>query len=300
MRSGLSLTLALGALMAVQACGSIPQPFRPPEYSKQHNEFLLAPNSAGVVVRRIDGPVGWVGDALAQAMATALRDQGIVAGSRWSNQHSLRLSANGYQRLHADRPPELVMTWTLVDGQGNIKQRRETRTVPVDAFWETPTPDMFRAIAERNAEMVVAWIDPTRNERAPKLAVLPSLSVAAIENAPGDGATSLQSAILLALRAERLPVSSDGDGELRVKPRVDVVPADRNTERVSITWILTLAVDGSELGRVAQENTVPEGQLNGRWGAVAVAIADGAADGIAGLVRAYRDAKVAGGSMNTQ
>jgi hypothetical protein len=300
MRSDLNLVLALGVLMAVQACGSIPQPFRPPEFSKQHNEFLLAPNSAGVVVRRIDGPVGWVGDALAQAMATALRDQGIVAGSRWSNQHSLRLSASGYQKLHLDRPPELVMTWSLADGQGNVKQRRETRTVPIDAFWETPTPDMFRAIAERNAEMVVSWIDPTRNERAPRLVVLPSLSVAAIEEAPGDGATSLHGTILLALRAERIPVSSDGDGELRVKPRIEVVPADTNTERVSITWILSVAADGAELGRVAQENTIPTGRLNGRWGAVAVAIADGAADGIAGLVRAYRDAKVAGGLMNTQ
>jgi hypothetical protein len=36
------------------------------------------------------------------------------------------------------------------------------------------------------------------------------------------------------------------------------------------------------------------GTLKGRWGAIAVAIADGAADGISELVRAYRDARAAG------
>jgi hypothetical protein len=276
--------------MLVSACGSIPQPFRPLESSKKHNEFLLAPNSAGVVVQRIEGPVGWVGDALTQAMAAALRHRGIVAGSRWSNQLSSRLSGSGYQKLHEDRPPELVMTWTLTDHAGALKERREARTTPPDGFWEQPTAAMFRDVAERNTEMVISWIDPTRQERARVELKMPGLVIAPIEGAPGDGATSLARAVELALRAERVPIVATGEGDLVVTSRIVLAPAPDNSEDVSITWILSEA-DGGEIGKVAQRNRIPRGQLDGRWGALAVAIADGAADGIAGLARAYRDSR---------
>ena len=295
MRPGLisarALGATLGAAVMLAACGSVPQPFRPPEFSKRHNEFLLAPNSAGVVVRRIEGPVGWVGEAFAAAMAAALRDRGIVAGSKWSNQQSLQLIANGYQKLHGDRVPELVVTWSLIDRSGKVKETRETRTAPPDAFWETPTPAMFQDIAERNAEMVVSWIDPGREQRQPE--TMPTVAIAAIVDAPGDGAVSLGRAIGLALRAERIKVVGDGEADLMVHPRIAVTPAQANNETVRVTWILSLP-DGAEVGQVAQENMIAAGTLKGRWGAIAVAIADGAADGIAELVRAYRDARAAG------
>ncbi|MDA1308544.1 MAG: hypothetical protein O2985_02955 [Proteobacteria bacterium] len=295
MRPGLisarALGATLGAAVMLAACGSVPQPFRPPEFSKRHNEFLLAPNSAGVVVRRIEGPVGWVGEAFAAAMAAALRDRGIVAGSKWSNQQSLQLIANGYQKLHGDRVPELVVTWSLTDRSGKVKETRETRTAPPDAFWETPTPAMFQDIAERNAEMVVSWIDPGREQRQPE--TMPTVAIAAIVDAPGDGAVSLGRAIGLALRAERIKVVGDGEADLMVHPRIAVTPAQANNETVRVTWILSLP-DGAEVGQVAQENMIAAGTLKGRWGAIAVAIADGAADGIAELVRAYRDARAAG------
>ena len=295
MRSGLISALAFGvifgAVLTLTACGSVPQPFRAPEFSKRHNEFLLAPNSVGVVVRRIEGPVGWVGEAFAAAMATALRDRGIVAGSKWSNQQSLQLTANGYQKTHGDRAPELVVTWSLIDRSGEIKEMRETRTVPPAAFWETPTPTMFQGVADQNAEMVASWIDPVRDQRQPE--TLPTVAIAAIVDAPGDGPVSLGRAIGLALRAEQIKVVDDGEGDLVVHPQLTVTPARANNETVRITWTLSLP-DGTEVGQVAQENMIVAGTLKGRWGAIAVAIADGAADGIAELVRVYRHARATG------
>jgi hypothetical protein len=295
MRPGLISALAfgviLGAAVTLTACGSVPQPFRPPEFSKRHNEFLLAPNSVGVVVRRIEGPVGWVGEAFAAAMAAALRDRGIVAGSKWSNQQSLQLTANGYQKTHGDRAPELVVTWSLIDRSGEIKEMREIRTVPPAAFWETPTPTMFQGVADQNAEMVASWIDPVRDQRQPE--TLPTVAIAAIVDAPGDGPVSLGRAIGLALRAEQIKVVDDGEGDLVVHPQLTVTPAQANNETVRITWTLSLP-DGTEVGQVAQENMIVAGTLKGRWGAIAVAIADGAADGIAELVRVYRHARATG------
>jgi hypothetical protein len=289
--SALALGVTLGAAVTLAACGSVPQPFRPPEFSKRHNEFLLAPNSLGVVVRRIEGPVGWVGEAFAAAMAAALRDRGIVAGSKWSNQQSLQLTANGYQKLHGNRVAELVVTWSLIDRSGKIRETRETRTVPPDAFWETPTPTMFQGIADQNAEMVVSWIDLARDQRQPE--TMPTVAIAAIADASGDGAVSLRRAISLALRAEQIKVVGDGEGDLVVHPQITVTPAQMNNEAVRVTWILSLP-DGTEVGQVAQENMIAAGTLKGRWGVIAVAIADGAADGIAELIWAYRDARAAG------
>ena len=299
MHTGLIAALTLVAVQSLSACGSIPQPFRPLEATKKHNEFLLAPNSAGVVIKGIKGPVGWVGAALTEAMAAALRNHGIIAGSRWSNRLSLQLSGNGYQKLHRDRPPELVMIWSLTNQAGQLKKQREILTTPPDEFWERPTVAMFRDVADHNAAIVVSWIDPTRQRRMPVDVEMPSLSIAPIEKFPGDGATSLVHAVELALKAERITVVDDGRGELLVTSQIAVIPAPNNSEDVSITWILSKS-NGVEIGRVTQENTIPAGQLNGRWGAIAVAIANGAADGIAGLAQAYRDARASGVGAETQ
>lgn len=296
MRIDLRLALALGMAGLAVACGSIPQPFRPPEWAKKHNEFLLAPLSAGVVVRGIEGPVGWVGDALTKAMAEALRERGIAAGSTWSNRLSLGLSGSGYQRLHRDQRPELVMTWTLTEPGGAIRERREILVTPSDAFWEAPTAAMFRDVAERNAEQIISWIDPTRRERAPAIADTPTLAILPIESAPGDGAISLARAVDLALKAERIQIVGSDEARLIVTPRIEVASAPNQSEDVRLVWVVSTA-EGVEIGRVDQENRIPAGQLDGRWGAVAVAIADGAAQGIADLARAYRDAPGASGSQ---
>jgi hypothetical protein len=158
---------------------------------------------------------------------------------------------------------------------------------------------MFRDVADQNAAIVVSWIDPTRQRRMPVDVEMPSLSIAPIEKIPGDGATSLVHAVELALKAERITVVDDGRGELLVTSQITVIPAPNNSEDVSITWILSKP-DGVEIGRVTQENTIPAGQLNGRWGVIAVAIADGAADGIAGLAQSYHDTRMSGAGAETQ
>jgi hypothetical protein len=119
------------------------------------------------------------------------------------------------------------------------------------------------------------------------------VAIAAIVDAPGDGPVSLGRAIGLALRAEQIKVVDDGEGDLVVHPQLTVTPAQANNETVRITWTLSLP-DGTEVGQVAQENMIVAGTLKGRWGAIAVAIADGAADGIAELVRVYRHARATG------
>jgi hypothetical protein len=67
---------------------------------------------------------------------------------------------------------------------------------------------------------------------------------------------------------------------------VGTVKLDRpqnGRQRVAITWAL-LEPDGKQLGIVTQENAVPQGSLDGRWGEVANAVAEAAAPGILALI----------------
>ncbi|MBM86191.1 MAG: hypothetical protein CMM47_09230 [Rhodospirillaceae bacterium] len=287
MRVGLSLFLGI-ACFANMSCGSVPQPFRPPEDSKNHNEFLLAPNSGGVVVERIQGPVGWVGEALSEAMAKSLRTRGIVASSKWANRRSKRLVASGFQQLHKDRVPELVMKWSLLDQEGIAIERREIRTSPSPSFWSAPTPGMFHDVAETNVRVVSAWIQPNRTIVKP--IVLPSILIADVVGAPGDGSQSLARAIRLSLVAERIPLDINAAEYLTVIPQISVTNAGALEDNVRITWLVRTS-DGVTIGHVTQENKVTRGQLDGRWGSVAIAIADGAANGIADLVRTFANRK---------
>ena len=88
--------------MGCIACGQIPQPFQKSELQKAADSQLLAPESGSLIVKGINGPVGWVGNAFATATADALREKGLLASSRWQNQKSFVLAANGYQQLYED------------------------------------------------------------------------------------------------------------------------------------------------------------------------------------------------------
>ncbi len=61
-------------------------------------------------------------------------------------------------------------------------------------------------------------------------------------------------------------------------------------QKVSITWAL-LQPDGQQLGVVTQENAVPQGSLDGRWGEIANAVARAAAPGILALIEKAEQVK---------
>jgi hypothetical protein len=54
-------------------------------------------------------------------------------------------------------------------------------------------------------------------------------------------------------------------------------------QHVAITWAL-MDPGGKQLGVVKQENAVPQGSLDGRWGDVANFVAQAAAPGILAII----------------
>ncbi|MBB4287358.1 hypothetical protein [Roseospira goensis] len=119
---------------------------------------------------------------------------------------------------------------------------------------------------------------PARAARRPSDLVMAPPEVT---RAPGDGKAALERALTRLFRQNGVRITdAPGSERLTVRGAVEVLPAGAaGQEQVSIVWQV-LDADGVVLGEVNQQNTIPRGSLDGRWGDVAALIAEGAAMGV--------------------
>ena len=268
----------------VSSCGSIPQPFQKRTINNGVANFPIASNSAGIVIKGIEGPVGWVGDAFAEAMASSLRRRGMVASSRSSNRLSLSLQANGYQQLYFDKPSELVISWLLVDNNGEIKGLRETRSTPPHDFWQNPSPEMFEVVAENNADQISNWLSPP--SQSTKTNSYPTVRMIKIMNISSDDAVSLFSAIQTAMARRGIKVQKDEPSDLILELKIETELIDAKMQRIKLDW--KMRVDTKTIGVVSQENIVETKILHDAWESLAIDIAIAASVGLFQLINQYR------------
>ncbi len=102
-----------------------------------------------------------------------------------------------------------------------------------------------------------------------------------VTGAPGDGEQALTEALIRLFKLNDVYIQTQpGPGRFHVMGAVEVGPAtDPTRERVTLLWRV-LTEDGEELGRLTQENEIPAGMLDGRWGDTAYAVAEGALAGV--------------------
>jgi hypothetical protein len=105
-----------------------------------------------------------------------------------------------------------------------------------------------------------------------------------VVGAPGDGATSLATALRNELvRNGVRPTLPGVRSSYRVEGRVKVGPAVGGQQPIKIDWVVR-DPKGVSLGTVSQENKIPAGSLNGKWGSTANAAATAATQGILKLL----------------
>jgi hypothetical protein len=286
----LSVTLVL----VLGGCGDIPRPFSRELHAKPDVAFLLAPEAAGIYVEPIEGPVAWVGEAMAAALSKSLAEHNVIASATARNKRSHVLKGQGYQQLHIGRPAELVLDWELSDPSGTVIGEKRISSVPPAAFWETPEAAHFRALSTRNAPPIAAWLLP-RLEAAAKTG-LPPLQVDLIAGKAGSGNAILRQTVLRTLSAHGVPVTTEGampDGILSLKGRIDITPVTADTDIVAISWRLVDPGD-HEIGAIDQQNEVPSGNMEDQWLAASPLIADGLLQGLLPLLRAYERQRLVG------
>ncbi len=281
--------LSLLLIITCAACGQVPQPFQKTELQKAKDTKLLAPSSRSLFVKGINGPVGWVGNAFAKATAHVLRGKGLLASSTWQTDQSFALTANGYQQLYEDRPPDLIVTWLLTDNMGRVKKTLRTKSTPPREFWINPTMQTFRQVIAPKANKIIAWLN---NEdkvtyKQPQSAVI---SIGAIKGLTAEKEKIIRSKIARILEQRKHRLSNKIPEKLLLKATIQNIFSSKFSEKILVTWTLT-SQNGFEIGNIKQENIVEKVRLDNNWAEISNQIARGAIDGILDLVQAYSASK---------
>lgn len=263
-----SRTICGLALLLLAACQPLPQPFS--QAGSPANALLALPDHFGVVVLPVADAPPTTAQALAEAMVVALHAANVPATTSGGARASRFL-----QGRVEDDGADAGLIWELFDAEGTpIGQFRHSIEGASLTDWRNGEPILMQNLAWIGAGPIAALLQPQAIQPALALQV----ADATVSGAPGLGDVQLRAAILTALEARGVRFGAPG-ANTTIRGEVLVAPAGDGLEQVRITWQI-LAADGAERGKVAQDNQVPAGSLDGSWATVAPLIAGAAAPGI--------------------
>ncbi len=262
------------------ACQPVPQPFA--DESGASNPLLQVPETHGLFVGSLDGIPGEYSDRLRRRLAEALQEEGVLASVRSGNGRSYWLTGS--------------VRWT--GSGGRLDWRLQAPDGSVVALFEGVDPEASASPSFAREVAVALRRSLPEEELSPGGTAAevegPAMALADVEGAPGDGSVALTRALRAALAMRGIRVATGEETDLTVRGEVDVSPARPGVERVDLLWSV-LGPEGEVLGTVEQSNEIAAGSLNGRWGSVAEAAAQGAADGIVGVLDGLHSRSVGGG-----
>lgn len=268
------------ALLALAACGDLPQPFRgnpggmagrlvvPPPYR------LAVPTPDAAMLTATES------EAFAKAVAEALLKREVPAVAEAALPLDWRLAMD--MRLEGNR---VVPRYALFDPDGAPQGVAEGSAIPA-RDWSRPSAALLADVANdasRRAADLLLRAEAARKSSAPSALMAagpPRLYLLPVRGAPGDGNESLTARMREALGDQGILAQDVADGAgFAADGRVNVVPVGRGMQRVEILWIVSRR-DGQDLGRVLQMNEIPAGLLDRHWGDIAFAAAAEAAGGV--------------------
>lgn len=275
--------LALGALLALAACGRDPRPFAGnPGLAARRLAIPFAIRLA-VLPPEAPGLDPANGRILADALVEGLQREEVPA-------------------LATDAP--LPLDWrltTLIDDAGAMRRPRYVLTdadgreqgavdgQPIPAPM-LATPAILRqsaAVAVPQLTRLMLSIQAARAAASPTaLAGTPQrIRFLPVRGAPGDGAQALARHMRSFMSNLGWVVQDAADGaEYGLTAEVRITAPRNNEQVVDLQWIVTRR-DGQELGRVVQVEAVPAGRLDRFWGDVAYVAAEQAAGSVLQIVR---------------
>lgn len=288
-KSPLLASLVLVAL-TLTACGPVPRPFHQDD---KVSIDLRAPSTRSPL--RVSAPEG---DApgnprrFALHFAENLLERGIAAEPDWFSLSGAppleirRMTGTASVGAANDGNERVELAWHLLSPDGRETPLAPTQLLLPAGAWESGDEDSLADAAEISAASVARALGAMPGlERSSDAAPNQRLVLLPIEGAPGDGAESLERAILRALGERDVPLAAlPEEQDLLLWCEVAVSEPRGPWQYVEIRWRLERAADFSEIGTVTQENRVPMNSLVGPWRDAAVHIAEAAADGITDLL----------------
>lgn len=263
--------------------------------------------STKMVLAPVIGPPPNVSKELSDDLVSAAKDRSITLLTSGTADYTMR----GYLAASADNKGSKVSyVWDITDAKGSRVARVSGEEV-IAAHgggdpWSGVDSAALRSIAGKSTSQVAASLpngggssgavaNNAPDTAAPAAATSPPAAahgpvmalVSRVSGAPGDGSSSLTAALKKRLYSSGVKLAGGSDSEGRsvytIKGNVSLTDAGSGKQNIRIDW-LVLDPTGKKLGTVSQQNTIPNGSLNGPWGAIADAAAGAAADGIIKLL----------------
>ncbi len=284
----LALALLVGALLT--ACGKLPKPFELGD--KQVNPLLVPPEGGELLVQRPTGLESALEDAGAALLAEGLTRGGVQASAEARSAIGADLLVH-VQRAPVNRSQErLLISWEVFSPSGVLRgEARQDLVVPAGA-WEAGDPSVLMAAAEEAAPQLAPLVSGAeRDVRVASLAPqasapIPEMAVGLIQGAPGSGNKELGEALVLVLAQQGIRLIREPQPDkMLVEGQITMGPPIEGQQEIALAWTVKEGLDGDVLGTVNQQNVIPAGSLDGRWGEVAMLVSRGAAEGIVAVLR---------------
>lgn len=178
----------------------------------------------------------------------------------------------------ADKTTEQIVAWMPTSGSDGA-----TASAPQDA---APQAAPVRQASAEPASNVLAAAQPVAEPASVSYSGVPIAVVPPVTGAPGDGQSSLTSAMRKHLEQAGVKlVESDDPQAYTVRGSVQLGSADGGQQPITIRWLVVDPTGKTMEKAVVQRNNVPEGSLDGSWGQVADLAAGEAARSVAKLIK---------------
>jgi len=283
-------TLVLLAVIGCTGCQPMLQPFQASASEKSGNPLLDSELGGGIAVRPVAGLRGGAGQRLAEKIAAALVKRGVIAFAGNGNSRSKILSGAATANPESNGFRQIEIGWNVRSDPNETGKTTLLNFRVSTADWVQGDEHLLDRFARRSAAKIAALVQAA----APldKIADRPErdLHVSTITGAPPEAGTLLRSELETALRRRSIRVATQLTKEsLIVAGAIVLETADKNIRKISIDWSL-LRPDGSELGKLQQENKISDEELEENWPQVARNIAVATANGLRDLLRRIPDA----------
>jgi len=267
-------------ILLVAGCQPLPHPFED-DKPAPNAPIINLRNTISISVAPVAGLEPDARGQLAEAMASALQGLDVLASADSASRGSLSLL--GTARAAGSG---VAVDWRLVDPEGRaLGQGSDTAPVSLDAINHGAAPAL-KALALAAAPDVAKLVQDDAPLKSADVGSLRQIVVLPVTGAPGDGPDALQLAMTAALTQAKLtvlPAQPPDAKALSVMGKVTLDRPQNGQQHIAITWAL-MDRAGKQLGVVKQENKVPQGSLDGRWGDVANLVAAAAAPGIVAII----------------
>ena len=288
-----AVVVAIIALLILSACGEVGRPFLGAPQATADTPRLDIPTAVGIAVVPVRGLPDSLNTAVSRAAASRLQAFEIPAEAVPVNTglgFTLEGTADAVTPGTGGRTVSVM--WMLKSRRGEVRGTHRQNVFSPEKAWQDGENETATLMGGEVATAIAALLGadtPVTTAEGKPVPSLPTVSVKAVEGAPGDGRESLRLAVIQILNENGVR-RDDVDPDITITCVMRSIPATDGLQQVEIVWRAT-ARGGADLGTMRLDNTIPNGALDGPWGPTAFAIADAAAADLVTLITSTPVAK---------